>query len=365
MFIKSSFCTTFTDHWEKSLANLAYDAINQLLIRSFTELEEIDAIYLANSLEPILTKSYQLDCNVKRLLHTDKSLYTTYHDELAAINALMQVQQAFDSGKYNSVILCAVEKMSDWSDEIIESATSFGFTIEEHLNNFTPASAYALLAQAYCHKYNKDPNTLASVTEFMHQQAATNNEGQFPFLLTKEKILASPVLSTPLHKLQALAPADGACALLLKKEKTVSTDIKITNIAIGEETHPACYKNSPTTSATKKALQQLNESLNNFNFFEIDDSYGIGAVLAIEDLGIVEQGRGLEFFTSQKNIKHINSSGGLKAYGHPLAVTAARQLYTLTKSLDKITKGKGLAHCTARSGQRAGICILEKEMRNQ
>ena len=70
---------------------------------------------------------------------------------------------------------------------------------------------------------------------------------------------------------------------------------------------------------------------------EVHDCFTIGEILAIEDLGFVEKGRGgmavEEGLTGLDGALPVNTSGGLKACGHPVGATGIKQAYEIALQL--------------------------------
>ena len=63
---------------------------------------------------------------------------------------------------------------------------------------------------------------------------------------------------------------------------------------------------------------------------EVHDCFTIAEIVAIEDLGFVSKGQGgpytAEGCTSLTGPRPVNTSGGLKAKGHPVGATGVAQL---------------------------------------
>ncbi len=102
----------------------------------------------------------------------------------------------------------------------------------------------------------------------------------------------------------------------------------------------------------------------------VHDSYTISEILAVEDLGFFEKGLGGKATedgeTSLKGNIPINTSGGLKARGHPFGATGIAQVNELVIQLrgnadQRQVKNatRGLAHNMGGTGGTALVHILE------
>ncbi len=92
-----------------------------------------------------------------------------------------------------------------------------------------------------------------------------------------------------------------------------------------------------TKIAAEEAYTQAKIKHSDVNLAEVHDSFSIAEILAIEDLGFVKKGLGAKFIESGKadigNELPINTSGGLKACGHPFAATGIRQAIEIITQL--------------------------------
>jgi len=68
-------------------------------------------------------------------------------------------------------------------------------------------------------------------------------------------------------------------------------------------------------------------------FAEIHDCFTIAEIIATEDLGFVKPGEGgpyaFEGHTARTGERPVNTSGGLKAKGHPVGATGVAQICDL------------------------------------
>ena len=103
---------------------------------------------------------------------------------------------------------------------------------------------------------------------------------------------------------------------------------------------------------------------------EVHDCFTIAEILAIEDLGFFKKGEGgkaaEEGVTALDGDKPINTSGGLKAKGHPVGATGVAQVVEIVKQLrgeaDKrqVKDARiGLTHNIGGSGASCVVHIME------
>jgi acetyl-CoA C-acetyltransferase len=121
--------------------------------------------------------------------------------------------------------------------------------------------------------------------------------------------------------------------------------------------------------AAQKAYQESGLKPRDIDITEVHDCFSINEIIAMEDLGFCEKGRGGKFVEEGKVSRDgeipTNTTGGLKSVGHPVGATGIRQLADLVMQLrgDYGTlqvKGvnTGLALNIGGSGATAVVSIL-------
>lgn len=83
----------------------------------------------------------------------------------------------------------------------------------------TNPAYWALEARRRMHEHGTTPETLALASVVMHQHAAGNPRARYRKEITVEEVLASPMVSDPLHLLEICAVSDGAAAIILGSEE--------------------------------------------------------------------------------------------------------------------------------------------------
>ena len=139
---------------------------------------------------------------------------------------------------------------------------------------------------------------------------------------------------------------DGAAALILASKEAVEKYnlkpiAKIISYADASQT-PEWFTTSPSI-AIPKALKQANLSLNDIDFFEINEAYS-AVILANQKL--------LGF-----DLKKVNVYGGAVAMGHPLGASGARIICTLISVLKQEGGKYGVAAICNGGGGASAIVI--------
>jgi len=190
--------------------------------------------------------------------------------------------------------------------------------------------------------------------------------------------MKSPLIADPLTLLDCSPVSDGASAIVLGNESLVSpSSVQIVASTVATDTLDLAHRKSLTSlSATKTAaVQAYNASgiePSDVHVAEVHDCFSIAEIIALEDLGFFKQGtaaghiaEGDVTIGSSKKLV-VNSSGGLKACGHPVGATGVKQIVEIVQQLRgsagaRQVKGArvGLTHNVGGSGAVAVVHILK------
>src|SRR5699024_1027329 len=107
----------------------------------------------------------------------------------------------------------------------VSSTESFAF--EDPFGHAYPISSYALAAQRHMYKYGTTRDQLSEVAVSTRKWASMNEKAKFRTPISHEDVANSPLISSPLTKLDSCLVTDGGAALVLtSKEKAKKLNIK-------------------------------------------------------------------------------------------------------------------------------------------
>lgn len=238
---------------------------------------------------------------------------------------------------------------------------------------------YALIARRHMHEYGTTREQLAMVSVKNHENAIHNPYAQFHSKITVEDVLRSPLVADPLRLLDCSPITDGAaCVVLASEEKArefVDNPVYITGSGQASSTialhdRKKITVTDATVNAAKEAYARAKREPRDIQVAEVHDAFTIGEILAIEGLGFVEIGKGgkatEEGETAIGGRIPVNTSGGLKAKGHPVGATGVAQVVEIVLQLRgeagkrQVDADVGLTHNVGGSGGTAVVHILEK-----
>ena len=256
------------------------------------------------------------------------------------------------SGMYDVVICAGVEKMSSVETaralEIISEASDRPF---EQWNGATLSALNALSAREHMRKYGTTEEQLAAVAVKNHENAFSNEKAYLKKRISISDVMASRKICTPLKLLDCSPVCDGASALLLCKPEIASkySESVIDIIGSGEASDSDFVYREEVTGfvstriAVKQAFDLSRTTIREMDFIEVHDAFTINEIIAYEDLGLCEKGRGGKFAESGATTIHgeipVNTSGGLKAKGHPIGSSGTGQVYEVFEQLTDKVKG--------------------------
>jgi acetyl-CoA C-acetyltransferase len=251
------------------------------------------------------------------------------------------------SGISNFVLVSGIEKMTDVSG--YEATYALGTAADQEYEGYhglTFPGLYALIARAHMEKYGTTREQLALVAVKNHSNGSKNPLAQFPFEITVDSVLNSVMVADPLRILDCSPITDGAAAVILcpvemarRMKKPV---VKI--IGSGHATDAIALSSrkditwlEATFQAGKRAYAMADKKPEDIDIIEVHDCFTIAEICVLEALGIVEKGKGGQAvedeLTNLEGKIPVNTSGGLKAKGHPVGATGVAQVIEIVKQL--------------------------------
>jgi len=253
---------------------------------------------------------------------------------------------AVASGQSNLTLVVGGEKMTNVSTTL---ATDIIATLThdfEYKNGITLPSFAGLMARLYMEKYKCPYETLAKIAIKNHFNATLNPNAHFQKTITLEKVLNSPLIADPLRLYDFCPISDGAAALVLAPfdvaKQYVPNPIKLAGIGVATDTHlihnrKNLLEMNSVKIAANQAYKMAKLEPKNINLIELHDMATILEIVQYEDLGFAKKGEGWKDvnsgITSRTGSIPINTSGGLKAKGHPIGATGVAQIVEITHQL--------------------------------
>ena len=290
-------------------------------------------------------------------------------------SAFREAWVAVAAGLVDCAIAIGIEKLSVRSDKGVPF-TSDGVEIEGKLG-FTPPAFFAMVAQRHMAQHGTTREQMADVTVKNRRHASANPRAQYRQPITRDEVLASPMVAEPLTKVQCCPTGDGAAAAILVSEDLARKlggrgPIRVLAVQlVSGHYEPARDITSfeATVRAANLAYEQAGIGPQDVDVAEVHDCFSIAEIVHYEDLGFCERGAGGRF-VSQAGIDGtvaVNTSGGLLSKGHPLGATGIAQLAEVVWQLRGEAGGRqvkdariGLAHVVGgfQAGDAASVSLI-------
>ncbi len=278
---------------------------------------------------------------------------------------------------FKNILVVAAEKLVDNpSEATVELILSASEKYIEQKEGMLFPTQNALGFQLYTQKYpDATIDDLALIALKNHQNAVLNPKAYYyKRPVSMEQIKNSAVVASPLRAFDCSLSVNGGAAVILSQEKS---DIEVIGsgfatdyiLTFGREDYLGFRA---TRLAAQIAYEQAGIQPKDINVAEIHDAFTSVELLSYEDLGFAEKGKGAQFIRSGKiNLDGempVNTSGGLKAKGHPISATGLAQINEIVEQLrgkcgDRQIKNNpkiGLTHNIGGAGGSVVVHILKK-----
>ncbi len=375
--------TKFGELWDKSFRQLTAEAGSKAILDAGIGGKEIDALYVGTMSAGRFVGQEHVGALV-----ADTSGFAFDHIpairvESACASGGVAVRQGYlsiASWMNDIVVVGGIEKMNDVGGT---SATGTLVTAAdqewEAFFGATFPGIYALMATRHMYDYGTTREQLAQVAVKNHANGALNPYAQFRKEISIETVLKATTVAYPLGLLDCSPVSDGAASIVLcaaeKAKKYTDKPIKIIGSGQASDTlalharRDICTLES-TVHAAKMAYKQANKTPRDIDVAEVHDCFTIAEICAIEDLGFVKKGEGGKAIdnkiTTLDGSLPVNTSGGLKAKGHPVGATGVAQIVEIVQQLKGDAEKRqvpdvriGLAHNVGGSGASCTVHIME------
>ena len=326
--------------------------------------KDIDAVIVATNenkkyLAPILSETSGIK---PKISHTVENLCSS------GTNAIVSAYSYIASGLAKIALVVGAERY-DSPGQILEWDNSRG----EYKHPIFWASIFT---KAYKRKFGITDEDLATISVKNHKNAQDNPFAYSHKSYSIDDVLQSKKLTDEIKILDCSRPCTGSSSILLASEDVAKklTDTPVWIKGIGQKTTSASFtknidftKMTSTQEAAQMAFANAKTSTENIDVAEIHDAFSVCEPIILEDIGMIEKGKGLDFSKElfETNNKKINPRGGLIGAGHPLSATGVAQTIEIVQQIQG-NAGKrqisnphlGLVHNMSAAATSSTVLIL-------
>ncbi len=374
-------CTQFSEHWYTSFRNLFVEAGTLALEDAGVTGGEVDALYVGNMSAGRFVEQEHIGALIADYAGLATNHIPSTRVEAACASgglAFRQAVIAVASGMEDVVVAAGVEKMTDVGTGVgVDTLAGAADREWEGFAGATFPGLYAMIANDYMHRYALTREQLAQVAVKNHENGAKNPIAQFRQQITIDTVLNSPMVADPLRLFDCSPITDGAAAVVVvpleRAREFTDTPVRVLASVQASDTIALHDRRDistldATVAAGRRALRQARLEHRDIDMLEVHDCFTIAEICAIEDLGFCAKGEAgrltEEGVTALAGDLPVNTSGGLKACGHPVGATGIKQIYEIVTQIRgeagkrQVDAEVGLAHNVGGTGATVVVHIL-------
>jgi acetyl-CoA C-acetyltransferase len=209
---------------------------------------------------------------------------------------------------------------------------------------------YGMAAMRHMHEYGTTSEQLAWIRVAASTHAQYNPHALRQEVVTVEDVVNSPMISTPLHRLDCCVISDGGGALIVAHPdvaKSLKRPLVKVRGAASRIKGQLCGDVDLTYTAARytgpQAFEEAGLKPSDIKYASIYDSFTITVLLQLEDLGFCEKGKGGAFVSDGNLISGVgklpfNTDGGGLCNNHPANRGG------MTKVIEAVRQLRGEAH---------------------
>ena len=333
-------CTSFGEHWDKSLDDLIIEAAQKATKSAGIETDVIDAYWFGTSQSAASGIALATPLRLSGKPVTRVENYCATGSE-----SLRQACYAVASGAYDSAMALGAEKVKDSG---YQGLNAFPIPTDGTNRTLTAAAMFSLILPAYAKRYEVDEDELryviARIAQKNHFNGSRNELAQFRREVSAEKICEMPSIAGRLSVMDCAGVADGAAAAIVVRAEDAHkyTDkplyVKALSVVAGDSsglvdpdfdftTLPECA----TAAEDAYAQAGIEDPRKELAMAEVHDCFTPTEMILMEDLGFCEKGTAWqEVLNGSFDLDGempVNTDGGLKAFGHPVGASGLRMFY--------------------------------------
>jgi acetyl-CoA C-acetyltransferase len=369
--------TNFGDHCARTFEDLAHEAASAACRNAGIELEEVDAAWLG-TYSPYGGSGKASVSLADALRIYGKPITRVENYCATGTDAFRNAMFAVLAGMCQTALVLGVEKLRDRPGRGLSWEGEHPY----HLSGLSAPGCFALAANRYLRTFGVGREALAHVAVKNHRNGAANPKAHLRRIITTEQVLEAPIVASPFGLYDCCPTTDGAAALILTTPERARRSPHPSVFVLGAGS--AVFTGRPwfdpnfdylgfpaTREAARQAYQMagIADPLGEIDFAEVHDCFTWTEITNYEDLGFCAKGAGAAFVMEGRSGPAgdlpVNTSGGLKSFGHPIGATGIRMLCELVEQLrhqagDRqiLRAERGLAHNLGGPGSVATVTIL-------
>lgn len=350
----------------------AVDALDDAGIKT-GEGHGVDQLFLASMGAQMLNRQSGIASALVDTLNLRPAMAESVENGPASgASAIKLGYMAIASGMCDVVLVIGGEMMrvvSGW--EGTDFVATMLHPVAEYPYGLTLPAFAGMFTRLIMEKYGVLESDLARVAVKNHENAMYNPAAHIQLVPKLEVItededkdIINPYVAEPLRLYDVCPVSDGAAAIVLcameVADRFAKKPIRIAGIGQATDTHAVAEREVATDLlavrlAAQQAYKMANLTPKDMDVAELHDAFQILEIVESEEVGFFPRGEGhLAVRRGETKIGGkipINTSGGLKAKGHPLGATGVSQVIEIVLQLRGEATGRQV------EGAKAGLAV--------
>ena len=358
--------TNFGKFIDKTVRNLAEEAVNKALQDARIQSRDVEIIFFGNATSGLITGQEMIrgQAALRNCGFGNTPIVNVENACASSSTAFYLAHNAIKSGAVEIALVVGAEKMTHHDKKVSMGAFSAAVDLEEPVPSYIGKGSGSIFMDIYAEKTRKfmkernaTPEDFARVVVKSRIAGSLNPIAQFKEQTTIEEVLSARKISDPLTLPMCSAIGDGAAAIVLMSDRIASKLSIPKPVWVGSTVLISGDDLSDSIPcASKVSLKVFNSagvSPSDVHVVELHDATAPAELMHYENLMLCGPGESISLIRSgDTNINgrvSVNPSGGLLSRGHPIGATGAAQLVELTSQL------RGTAGKRQRVGARVGL----------
>lgn len=249
------------------------------------------------------------------------------------------------------LIACAEPTVSKGSRKsAVEKMAAFGHPEFEVPFGVSIPAFYGLIARRFMHEFGLTQEQMATVAVTMREHASRNPASRFRDPITVADVISSPMIASPLHRLDCSVTTDGGAAFIMttldRARDLRQRPVVLLGAGQGFSHEHLCASPSLTEfgahDSAAAAFAAAGVRPADIDVAFLYDNFTISVIAQLEELGFCGRGEG-GAFVAAGHIRlggelPVNPNGGLLSEGHP---NRPGGIYHVAEAVEQLRRSAG------------------------
>jgi acetyl-CoA C-acetyltransferase len=351
---------------DKNVEDMIYETVRSLLEQTGLSVDDVGAVIGAGddvldgrSISNVFTAEYAGAFLKEESKVEDDGAF-------AASYAFMRIA----SGSFDTVLVYGYSKGSDSSPQHYSGMIADPFYLRPL--GIEAITASALQAKCYYRRYGITEEQAALVAVKNRRHAIDNPHAQIKGEFTVEDVMSSPLIASPIKRLDASPVTDGCCAVLLASEDAVKRfnckPAWIRGIGMSTDAYYPGHRDLTEIRSAHLASERaykmagIVEPRREIHAAEIHEPFSFQELMLCEAFAFCDKGKGGELVESRMTDASaggtlpVNRSGGALS-ANPIFAAGLIRLAEAAKQVTDGSSGSGREIKTALAHATSGFCL--------